>query len=189
MQDSRSWKYFNITGPIIIFSQLYFSLFLMEKQVWSIWFLQTTAVCFSDSIKICLMQIVPVADVPAKLGRENVQRGHKEDGFSLCSAKILADHHWACPDVKFQLLSILFLYYVFHFLHSHLYWWVKSVLPLSAKQSIKLLSLFDFGIFLFLCPQGRCIVYVLLNQDSVSYQICWYQGVKGNITMSGAICI
>lgn len=126
----------------------------MAKQGWSIWFLQTMAMCFSDSIKICLMQIVPVADVPAKLGRENVQRGHKEDGFSLCSAKILADHHWACPDVKFQLLSILFLYYVFHFLHSHFYWWVKSVLPLSAKQNIKLLSLFDFGIFFISFPPG-----------------------------------
>lgn len=143
--------------------------------------------CFSDSIKICLMQIVPGADVPAKLGRENVQRGHKEDGSSLCSAKILADHHWACPDVKFQSLSILFLYCIFHFLHSLLYWWVKSVLPLSAKQSIKLQSLVDFGNFFFHFSwgkkKGRCIVYVFLNQDSVSYQsgCCW--GVEGDVAM------
>lgn len=66
----------------------------MQKQGWSIsFFLQTMAMCFSDSIKICLMQIVPGADVPTKLGRENVQRGHREDGSSLLSAKILADHH------------------------------------------------------------------------------------------------
>lgn len=65
----------------------------MQKQYWSIWFLQTMAMCFSDSIKIYLIQIVPGADVPAKLDRKNVQQGHKEDGFILCSAKILADHH------------------------------------------------------------------------------------------------
>lgn len=152
-----------------------FSHFLVEKQG-SIFFIffQTISMCFSDSIKICLMQIVPGADVPAKLGRENVQWGHKEDGSSLCSAKILADHHWACPDVKFQSVSILFLYYIFHFLHSHLCWWVKSVLPLSAKQRIKLQSLVDFGNIFFLFSEGkkkkkikgRCIVDMFLKQDS-----------------------
>lgn len=54
-----------------------------------------------ESIKTLLMQIVPAADVPAKLGTENVQGGHKEDVPSLCSAKILADSHWACAEVMF----------------------------------------------------------------------------------------
>lgn len=79
----------------------------MQKRCWSISFLQIMALCFSESIKICLMQIVSGADVPAKLGTESVQWGHKEDGSSLCSAKILADHRRARPDVKFQSLSVL----------------------------------------------------------------------------------
>lgn len=150
------YKTAEIGNTLLLLDQLLFSdswiflFFWWKSRVLFFNFFQTVSMCFSDSIKICLMQIVPGADVPAKLGRENVQRGHKEDGSSLCSAKILADHHWACPDVKFQSLSILFLYCIFHFLHSHLYWWVKSVLPLSAKQRIKLQSLVDFGnIFFF----------------------------------------
>lgn len=51
MQNSKAWKYFNITRPITIFSQSHFSLCLMQKKCWSIWFLQTMALCFSDSIK------------------------------------------------------------------------------------------------------------------------------------------
>lgn len=92
-----------------------FLIFWWESRVLFFIFFQTMSMCFSDSIKICLMQIVPGADVPAKLGRENVQWGHKEDGSSLCSAKILADHHWACPDVKFQSVSIIFLLLYFSF--------------------------------------------------------------------------
>lgn len=50
-----------------------FLIFWWESRVLFFIFFQTMSMCFSDSIKICLMQIVLGADVPAKLGRENVQ--------------------------------------------------------------------------------------------------------------------
>lgn len=55
--------------------------------------------------------------------------------------------------------------------------------PVSQAKYQVAVSFWLWHFFLFLSPQGWCIVYVFLNQDSVSCQTCWYQRVKGYITM------